>query len=269
MLRTRVLTALVGIPVLLFFIYLGGYWYGLVVLIIAVIGLKEYFYLMRKRGWRTVELSGYLFLPLAFLAVYRENALLVLVLWMLFFSAFSLFPVFFDTSVNYWESALSYWGIIYTGGLASFLLAIRLLPEGFLLTLFLFLMVWSEDILAYFVGSLAGKTPLAPKVSPKKTLEGTIAGITGSSLTGLLLSWFFAPYYLNLLTGVLLGLIVGAAATLGDLSQSALKRSVGAKDSGHLLPGHGGILDRFDSLFFAAPFFYIYIILIRYSLLSL
>ncbi|RJX24366.1 MAG: phosphatidate cytidylyltransferase [Dethiobacter sp.] len=267
MLRTRVFTALVGISVLLFFIYLGGYWYGLIVLIIAMIGLKEYYSLMRKKGWHTVELSGYLFLPIALLSVYRENALFVLALWTVFFAAVSLFPVFFHTRVNYWESTLSYWGIIYTGGLASFLLAIRLLPGGFILTLFLFLMVWSEDIMAYFIGSLAGKTPLAPQISPKKTLEGTIAGITASSLTGLLLSWLFAPDYLNLLTGMLLGLIVGTAAALGDLSQSALKRSVGVKDSGGLLPGHGGILDRFDSLFFAAPFFYIYIIFIQYSLL--
>jgi len=259
MLRTRVLTALVGIPVLIFFIYLGGYWYALAVLTIAGIGLKEYFFLMGKKAQRGVEFCAYLFLPLALWAVFRENPMLILTLWVLAFTAFGLLPVFFPTKAGYRESALSYWGIIYTVGLASYLLAVRLLPQGFVFTLFLFLMVWAEDILAYFVGSLLGKRPLAPKISPHKTWEGTIAGITGSALAGLLLAMYFDLPFLNELKGALLGLVTGSAATLGDLSQSALKRSAGVKDSGHLLPGHGGILDRFDSLFFAAPFFYLLI----------
>lgn len=258
MLKTRVLTALVGVPVFLFFVYLGGYWYGLIILLISIIGLKEYYSLMRKGGWNPVEMTGFIFVPLALFAVFNENMPLLISLWVLFFAAFSLFPVFFHTKVKYWESAISYWGILYTAGLASFLLIIRLLPDGLVLTIMLTVLIWSVDIMAYLFGSLLGKTPLAKKISPKKTIEGTIAGLAGSTLTGLLLYRLFLLPYLNIQAALFLGLMTGIAGTLGDLSQSALKRAVNAKDSGDLLPGHGGILDRFDSLLFAAPFFYIY-----------
>lgn len=259
MLRARILTALFGIPLILFFIYLGSYWYGLMVLIIALTGLKEYFFLIKINEKKIVKFWAYIFLFLSLLAVFLENELFILYMWFFSFSFFLLLPVFSFSKVNYWESALSYWGIIYTGGLASFLLAVRLLPDGFILTVFLFLIVWIDDILAFFVGSYWGKTPLAPKISPKKTWEGTVAGIIGSGAGSLLLSSFFSLAYLNMLTGFLLGIVVGTVAALGDLSQSSLKRSAGVKDSGTLLPGHGGILDRFDSLFLAAPFFYIFI----------
>lgn len=259
MFKARVLTALVGIPVILFFIYCGGCWYGFAVSVITVIGLREYFRLMRKRPGVTVELAAYIFVVLNLWMIFRGNLSHILALWVLAFLVFCLFPVFSCSKTGYWESALSFWGIIYIGGLAGFLLAIRLLPDGLAFTILLLLMVWVEDILAYFAGSMFGKTLLASKISPKKTWEGTIAGVTGSSLTGLLLPRFFSLSSFNLPAGFLLGLMIGTAATLGDLSQSALKRTAGVKDSGKLLPGHGGVLDRFDSLFFAAPLFYFYI----------
>ena len=261
MLRERVWTALLGIPLFLFFVNKGGYWYGLLILVISLLGLKEYFFLMNSGGWEPVKLAGYLFLPLALLAVYKDNLNLVILLWVFFFISFALFPVFFYTKVRYWETALSFWGVVYTGGLFSFLIAIRLLPRGFLLTIFLLDMIWSADIFAYFIGKTWGKNPLAPGISPKKTVEGAIGGLFASSSAGVLLSVFFPLQFLNYFYGSLLGLLVGLAGTLGDLNQSALKRSVNVKDAGDLLPGHGGILDRFDSLLFAAPLFYF---LVRY-----
>lgn len=256
MLRERIWTALLGIPLLLFFVSKGGYWYGLVILVISILGLKEYFFLMNSGGWEPVKLAGYLFLPLALLAVYKDNLNLIISLWVFFFISFALFPVFFYTKVKYWETALSFWGVVYTGGLFSFLIAIRLLPAGFLLTLFLLIVIWSADIFAYFVGKAFGKNPLAPGISPKKTVEGAIGGLLAGSLAGVLLSVFLPLEFLNYFYGGILGLLLGLAGTLGDLNQSVLKRSVNVKDAGDLLPGHGGILDRFDSLLFAAPLFY-------------
>ncbi|MGI5823559.1 MAG: phosphatidate cytidylyltransferase [Dethiobacteria bacterium] len=256
MLRERVWTALLGIPLLLFFVSKGGYWYGLIILAISLLGLKEYFFLMNSGGWEPVKWAGYLFLPLALLAVYKDSLNLIISLWVFFFFSFALFPVFFYTKVKYWEAALSFWGVVYTGGLFSFLIAIRLLPAGFLLTLFVLIMIWSTDIFAYLIGKTWGKHPLAPGISPKKTVEGTVGGLLASSLAGVLLSVFFPLEFLNYYYGGLLGLLVGAAGALGDLNQSVLKRSVDVKDAGDLLPGHGGILDRFDSLLFAAPLFY-------------
>ncbi len=258
-LKTRALTALAGIPVLLLFAYLGQYWYGLFILALSLLGVREYFALVKKGGWKPFELAGYLFIPLALLAVYQSNLLLIKTLWMLFFASLSLLPVFSQGKVKYWESAVTLWGIIYTGGLAGFLLAIRLLPDGFFLTIFLFFVIWAADVFAYLVGRKIGKRPLAPGISPRKTVEGAMAGLAGSTLLGSALMFFSPLPYLSWQGGALLGLFSGLLGILGDLSQSALKRSVGAKNSGNLLPGHGGILDRFDSLLFTAPFFYIYL----------
>jgi len=260
-LKKRVLTALGGVPLLLFFAFLGGYWYGLIVLIIAGLALKEYYSMMRQDegGWKPLELAGYFFLPLVLWAVYKESPFLLFSLWIFCFASMNLAPVFFFTKVKYWESAISFWGIVYTGGLSSFLLAIRMLPDGFFMTLFFYFLVWSADILAYFVGSFAGKTPLAPLISPKKTVEGTLGGVLGGVISALILVFVFKPSFLNLLTGVLIALIIGLTSALGDLSQSALKRNAGVKDSGSLLPGHGGLLDRFDSMLFSAPFFYVFV----------
>ena len=264
MLKTRVLTALLGIPVLLFFVYLGTYWFTLFILLVTLLGLKEYNALMRKGDWKPFEIAGYLIVPVFFFAIYQESAALLTSLWILFFITFSLLPVFFYGRVKYWDSAIAFWGIIHTGGLAGFLLVTRMLPGGYFYILFLLIVIWSNDIFAYLWGSRFGRRLLAPAISPKKTVEGAIAGLIAGVLAGIGFSMLIPGDLISMGAGARLGLLTGVTGTLGDLSQSALKRSVGAKDSGDILPGHGGILDRFDSLFFAAPFFYIYV---RYFML--
>src|SRR5215510_7748704 len=118
----------------------------------------------------------------------------------------------------------------------------------------LLVIVWVGDAAAYFCGRAFGRHPLAPKVSPKKTVEGAVAGLIGSAAAGIVGGvWILGEPWLNLL---LISAVTGIVAQLGDLAESVLKRSVGVKDSSSILPGHGGILDRLDSLFFAAPIFY-------------
>lgn len=259
MFKTRVLTAIVGVPALLFFVYLGGYFFGALVILLALTGLREYFTLLKKSGWEPVKSPGYIFLPLVFFAVFTYKYSLAISLWLLLFLLFTLLPVFFPSRISYWESAVSFWGIVYLGALSSFLIAIRLMPEGLYLTVILLALVWTTDIMAYLVGSSVGKRPLAKKISPKKTVEGTIGGIIGSSVSGMVLAGVMPVTMLTIASGGLLGAVIGGAGTLGDLTQSALKRSADVKDSGVFFPGHGGVLDRFDSLLFAAPFFYFYI----------
>lgn len=134
------------------------------------------------------------------------------------------------------------------------------LPLGLRTTLLTFMCIWAADIGAYFVGKYFGKTPLSG-ISPKKTVEGAIFGITASIVVGVLFG-----YYINLpefyLTGAALGSLIGIASLLGDLTESMLKRDAGVKDSGDLIPGHGGILDRTDSYIFTAPLVYYFITLL-------
>jgi len=120
-----------------------------------------------------------------------------------------------------------------------------------------FIILWSNDVFAYLVGSAIGKTKLAVKISPKKTWEGTIGGIVLSILSAFLISNYF--FSLDVVNWLLLGLLISIFATLGDLLESKLKRQAGIKDSGNIMPGHGGVLDRFDGMILAAPVVYIYL----------
>ncbi len=120
---------------------------------------------------------------------------------------------------------------------------------------------WVGDSAAYFVGSLLGKRKLIPAVSPNKTVEGGVAGLVGSLLVGAVMGWRFLQLHpspaFSVVLGAGIGLLLGVGAQLGDLAESATKREAGVKDSGRLLPGHGGFLDRFDALMFNLPLAYV------------
>jgi len=128
------------------------------------------------------------------------------------------------------------------------------LPE---LLIGFFIILWFNDVFAYIVGSLIGKTKLYEKISPKKTWEGTIGGTILSVLSAYLLSTLFLS--LNLTNWLVIGFLISIFATLGDLTESMFKRQANVKDSGNIMPGHGGILDRFDGLLLAAPAIYVYL----------
>jgi len=138
----------------------------------------------------------------------------------------------------------------------SFVVRIHALqPQGPRVLLFLLVLLWVGDTLAYFTGRAVGRHKLAPEVSPGKTWEGAAANLAGSVLVGLVAARWIAVPRLHLLV---LAVLANLAGQLGDLTESAYKRSAGAKDSGTLLPGHGGMLDRLDSLIFAAPVVWYY-----------
>lgn len=156
----------------------------------------------------------------------------------------------------------SLFGVLYVEFTLGHLLSIRLLPEGEFLIFFVILVTWAGDTGAYFTGKLLGRRPLAPRLSPNKTVEGLVGGLILAFLGATLAHfWFLPSLTLNdtLLTGVLLTL----AGVIGDLSESAFKRHVGIKDSGNLIPGHGGMLDRLDSLLLTAPTFYYYMLWVK------
>ncbi|WP_053379087.1 phosphatidate cytidylyltransferase [Nitrospira moscoviensis] len=160
------------------------------------------------------------------------------------------------------DTATVLFGVLYVGLTLGALAGTRALPGGEWLVLFVALVTWAGDTGAYYAGSLWGRHLLAPRVSPKKTMEGLLGGLVLSVLAALLARAWFLPGF-SLADALILGILLTGGGLLGDLSESAIKRSAGVKDSGGILPGHGGMLDRLDSLLFTAPAFYYYVALVR------
>jgi len=151
-------------------------------------------------------------------------------------------------------------GIFYVVFLSLHVTLVEQIGEYGILVWLIFLTAFGTDSMAYFTGLAIGKHKLAPKISPKKTIEGSIGGILGSILLCALFGYFVTPGLL--LHCIVIGLLGGVISQFGDLTASIFKRKMGIKDFGNLIPGHGGILDRFDSVLFTAPMVYYYIVLI-------
>lgn len=156
------------------------------------------------------------------------------------------------------DGAMTLFGVLYLGLTLGTLSMTRLLPLGEWLIFFLLLVTWASDTGAYLVGTMYGRHRLAPTISPKKTVEGLVGGLIAAIIAGYAARWWFLPD-LSGLDCLILATLLTITGLWGDLTESAMKRSVGMKDSGGILPGHGGMLDRLDSLLFTAPVFYYYV----------
>ena len=152
--------------------------------------------------------------------------------------------------------ALTFVGAVYVGVLGSYFILLRDLPNGMVWTINVLLAAWATDTFAYIAGKAWGRHGFFTSISPKKTWEGAIGGWVAATVAMAILgAWAGLPWF----HGILLGFGVGVAGTVGDLAESVIKRQFGAKDSGNIVPGHGGLLDRLDSLLFAAVFAYYYL----------
>jgi phosphatidate cytidylyltransferase len=151
-------------------------------------------------------------------------------------------------------------GMLYVAGLLGHFILLRQLPHGIALTFFVLIITWLADTGGFVVGLSVGRHPLAPTLSPKKTIEGLIGGVIFSVLGAIVSHIWFIPFF-SLWECVILGVGIALIGALGDLAESAIKRSVKIKDSGTIIPGHGGLLDRVDSLLLTGPAFYYYVIL--------
>jgi phosphatidate cytidylyltransferase len=254
----RVLSGLVLIPVVLGIVQYGSPLLFLALVIAAVlVGWTEYCKLIRHIGIKVnLIVGGVLCLFLVF-CFYRNDFYLV---W-LAACLMSLFITWYasgsplEDALN--QVAYSFLGVVYVSGLMSYFILLRGMEHGNHILYYLFMVIWSGDIAAYYVGKTIGKTPLAPKISPGKTIEGSVAGLVGSVAGGVAAKYlFFESLPLN--HCLIMALLCGIMGQIGDLAESLFKRRAGVKDSGSLIPGHGGVLDRLDSLMFAGPAFYIY-----------
>lgn len=258
--KSRVLTA---VPLALFVagvVWWGPQWLYLLVLVgVVEVGLYEYFALSRHANVKCLPALGYVAGGMLCVAQWVELqrpggwVVAVLVLTVLLTPALALVGNG-DLKDYLAAAASSVFGILYVGLTLSWLVPLRFSEnsDGRRWIIFLFLVIWAGDIFALFVGRLLGRTLLFPRVSPKKTVEGAVGGLVGS----LLAAWVFAHWFRQtseLKTVMLLAGLIAVAGQVGDLVESGLKRAAVLKDSGSLLPGHGGLLDRVDSLIFGAP----------------
>jgi len=256
--RKKIWTGVSIVPPLLLLIVFGpSCILSLMVLAATFLGLLE-FYKLALPGAKRIErhvgvgLGVMLSALLAFGQLELIPILLVLVLLVLS-------VLFMGTSQNLATTVVSIgtslFGTLYVGFLLSHVSLIRNLQNGKAWALFLIVTVWAGDIFAFSGGSLFGKHKLYPKISPKKSYEGLIGGILGSILIASVFSLLFLPR-LAFGSCVLLAIGIGILGQVGDFTESMLKRSAQVKDSGDLIPGHGGMLDRLDSFLFSAPFLY-------------
>jgi phosphatidate cytidylyltransferase len=254
----RILTSILLLPLLILLIYLGkGLLFNIFIIGCILICMKEFYFLMDKGGMPCFKKSGILLgTSLTVIFMFQKHEFILLVLTC---SALMLFLNTLTSSLPLSERiprlSSTLLGLIYIPCMMGFLILIRGLNDGKYLIFLILAIIWGGDTLAYYTGSLFGRHPLSKTISPKKTLEGMLGGLLGSILAALCLGPFWLPKA-SLAFYPFIGLTVGSFGQLGDLSESVLKRWAGEKESGNILPGHGGLLDRIDGLIFSAPVFY-------------
>jgi phosphatidate cytidylyltransferase len=270
-LRLRFLSAVIGVPVLLFVAVIGGLWYNAVVVVGAVLASLEVLGMLAGAGFHPIRPLGVVLAAAIVLdGVTTDSSLLPAILVVAAVGGLLLMMTRSDT-----DGALIDWGLtlgssLYVGGTMHYFVALRALPDGLIWILTVLICSWVCDIAAFFVGRRWGRVRLAPRLSPGKSVEGAIGGLVGAVVVAVLL----VPLLVRLMLGAglsvvgqfgvpwlaVLGLVIGVCAIVGDLTESFVKRQCGAKDSGALIPGHGGVLDRIDSWLLAAVGAYFYVV---------
>ena len=282
---TRILSGIVAIALALGMIVLGGWYFTFGIGILIFLGQLEYFRLVRAKGiepaGKTTLVVSQLLLVIATVAPNLTDAMFPLAGTSICF--YLLFQPKIATIADISSSIL---GLFYGGYLPTYWVRLRVslpnsinhsnlpldgywpdswtdisnFPTALILTFLVMACIWAADIGAYTMGKSFGRTRLSD-ISPKKTVEGAIFGIAGSLITAEIGAWYF-HFPAWELSGLILGVLIGITSLLGDLTESMMKRDAGVKDSGQLIPGHGGILDRTDSYVFTAPLVYYFVTLL-------
>lgn len=259
---TRMLIAIIVIPIMIIITYLGGISFLLMVLIAAVISINEFYNMMRVRSFLPAYYVGnfftIFFIVFAYYATKKNwepahsailtSAALITMIATLFLKRGK------EATI---DTALTLMGMIYIGWFFSYTIFIRALTAHGAYFYYLATSVMVLDSSAYFVGKMFGKHKLFPSVSPKKSIEGAIGAFGGSIFVGIVFAYVLKLPYIHFF---ILSILIGIMAQLGDLFESLIKRDAGVKDSSNLIPGHGGLLDRADSFIFASPIVYYYVV---------
>jgi len=265
----RTITGSIYVALIISSIIVHKLFFMLLFLIFMIFSLTEFYSFFKKSEIKVQSFSGILFASILYCIVgfiaYTNSNIEFLILLLPCFFIIIVSEIFFKNEKSIQNVAVTLLGVFYISlplSLLNFFFNPSL-EQNQKINSFLigyFILVWSNDIFAYLIGSKFGKHKLLERISPKKTWEGSIGGLLMSLIISIILSILFIE--LNLIQWVLLSLIIVITGTLGDLTESMFKRSVGIKDSGKILPGHGGFMDRLDAVFISAPFVFLYLIFI-------
>ncbi len=261
----RILVSVIAIPAIVLLSYFGGVYFLSFVLIISGISFYEFAVMAKQKGANVNVNTGLIAVIFLVINQYRSffsqyDFLIVL------FVVLLIFELFRNNGSAILNIGATLLGVFYLGIFGSALIGIRefypdvngLYYNGGYLIISIFATIWICDSAAFFGGTALGKHKLFPRVSPKKSWEGAIFGFIFAILT-MILAKNIVLDFLSLKNALIVGLIIGIFGQTGDLAESLLKRDAGVKDSSNLIPGHGGIFDRFDSLFFSTPIIYLYL----------
>ena len=265
----RTLINIIGIPAILFLLWRGGPMFALFIFLVMIIGIDEFYRMNTNERQTPVKVTGYILTGLM-AAYYFWLPQIMLLEGLLFLACFIIISLFIEMGRDKLNSTrnmgITILGIMYVPVLLGSVIALRNLDTVYstYFTISMVVAIWICDSAAYIFGMKWGKKKIFPRVSPNKSWVGSIAGLVSSFVVfyGLHM-WDILPD-LTLLDIAALSIITGFFGQAGDFAESLLKRDVGVKDSGKLLLGHGGVLDRFDSITFASPLTYAYITLIYY-----
>ena len=255
-LQIRVASTVVSLPLLLLVLWLGGNWIAGVAAAASVVGCAELLLLQRKAGWRPLIIQGSLCGGFTTGLAAIDGNMIVLAAATGAVALAVVAGVSRRSSEAIGDWTLTAVGVAYVSLSLALLVLLRRGPSGLHWVILAFLAAFATDTAAYFTGRLIGRHKMAPSVSPGKTWEGAVGGFLGAVGATVSLVHLFAGLPTNLSLAVTLGAIIGIASQLGDLGESKLKRLADAKDSGRLIPGHGGLLDRLDSLLPVFPLVY-------------
>ncbi len=281
-LKQRLLTALIALPIALVLLIIGGVWFSLLVLFLVLVGESEFYRIVELKGVEPMRITGYILAALLVFVAHFSNEYylnLFLTMAILFIFIMQLYRRDVKTAISSISATIV--SIVYVAWLVSHAILLRNIgneligkygivlqkitnlitkPDymGLSYLILVIAVTFLADTAAYFIGKSYGKHKLAPIVSPKKTWEGAVAGVITSIIVAIITKYIM-NIQMNVFYIALLGALLGIFGILGDLSESLLKRDVDIKDSGNFFPGHGGVLDRLDSLMFNVPITYYFV----------
>ena len=264
MLKTRVISAIIGLPLILGTLFIGGNFLIVIVFLLSILGLYEFYNAFANVGYKPSAWIGYISTTIYYYLIAAKKNSIVSLLAILFIVILLLFLDILKRDNNIIDGAVTILGMIYVSFMFSNIIYLQNGAHGRFLVWLPFLTAWSSDTFAYFAGNAFGKNKLCYKISPNKTVEGSIGGILGSMIFSIVAGIIFnnIGFSIPLLHYGIIGILCGIIGQIGDLFASFIKRFCKVKDYGSILPGHGGILDRFDSILFTAPTVYFYFTII-------